>query len=103
MQLHSLSLIRRNTSIDQLYDTVIQSVQRNIELLLVGATDVRRNLNTYVFYPYEIGHFISYVYPEKSEDDGMAFPHTNISNFNEIVLLLQILSRLKNADKIIPI
>jgi len=52
-----------------LYDTVIQSVQRNIELLLSGATDVRRNLNTFVFHPYEIGHFISFVYPEKAEDD----------------------------------
>lgn len=73
MQFHSLALVRRDTSIGDLYGLVIDSIQRNIRLFLAGVTDVRRNLNTFVFYPYEIGHFVSYVYPEKAEDDGNYF------------------------------
>lgn len=71
IQFHSLALIRRSTALKDLYGLVIESVQRNIRLVLAGATNVRRNLNTFVFYPYEIGHFLSHVYPAKAEDDGM--------------------------------
>lgn len=65
-----MALIHRNTNLKELYDLVIESVQRNIRLVLTGTTDMRRNLKTYVFYPYELGHFVSYVYAEKAEDDG---------------------------------
>lgn len=70
IQIHSLALVRRNSSITELYDTLIASIQRNIRLVHAGATDFHRSLNTFVFHPQETGHFVSFVYPELAQDDG---------------------------------
>lgn len=53
-----------------MYEIILKSIDRNIACVKAAVTDVDRPLHTFVFYPKVLGHFISYVYPATSADDG---------------------------------
>lgn len=55
---------------NQLYEIVLKSIERNFEVVAESLTNVERPLKTFVFYPKNIGHLISFVYPTTASDDG---------------------------------
>lgn len=57
-------------SANQLHDVILKSIDRNISIVEAAVTNSERALSTFVFYPKVLGHFIIFVYPTSSSDDG---------------------------------
>lgn len=70
IQFDALALVNKSKTVEQVYDTLLEAITKNIKLIEATVTNEHRNLQTFVFFPNEIGHFISYVYPQKPIDDG---------------------------------
>lgn len=66
----ALAFVRCSMGANQLYEIILKSIDRNISCVEASVTNVDRPLHTFIFYPKILGHFISYVYPTTSTDDG---------------------------------
>lgn len=66
----ALAFVRCSMGANQLYEIVLKSIDRNIACIEASVTNVDRPLHTFVFCPNILGHFIIFVYPTKSADDG---------------------------------
>lgn len=66
----ALAFVRLSMGANQMYEIILKSIERNISCVQANVTNVKRPLYTFVFYPKVLGHFISYVYPTTSADDG---------------------------------
>lgn len=66
----ALALVRTTMGANQLHEIVLRAIERNLDIVLDSVTNVDRSMKTFVFQPKEIGHFISFVYPASSADDG---------------------------------
>lgn len=66
----SLAVVRNSMGANQMHDVILKSIDRNISIVEGAVTSIERPLNTFVFYPKILGHFISFVYPTFSSDDG---------------------------------
>lgn len=71
IEFHALALVKSTLGASNLYEIVLKSIERNFTIVEQNVHSVKRSLKTFVFYPKEIGHLISFVYPTKKEDDGM--------------------------------
>lgn len=70
----ALAFVRLSMGANQMYEIVLKSIERNLLIVEASVTNVERSLHTFVFYPKVLGHFISFVYPTTSADDGKWFP-----------------------------
>lgn len=66
----ALAFVRLSMGANQLHEIILKSIDRNISLIESSVTNVERPLHTFVFYPKVLGHFISFVYPTTTADDG---------------------------------
>lgn len=66
----SLAIVRKSMGANQMHDVILKSIDRNISTVEAVVTCIERPLTTFVFYPKILGHFISFVYPTFSADDG---------------------------------
>lgn len=67
----SLAVVKNSMGANQMHDVILKSMDRNISIVEAAVTCVERPLSTFVFYPKILGHFISFVYPTFSSDDGI--------------------------------
>lgn len=79
----ALAFVRLSMGANQMYEIILKSIDRNISCVKAAVTDVNRPLDTFVFYPKVLGHFISYVYPATSADDG-EYSGTEIMIFKQL-------------------
>lgn len=70
IQFDSLALVHNTRPVEQIYDILLEAISKNIKLVESAVTNEHRNLETFVFYPRDVGHFISFVYPQQAVDDG---------------------------------
>lgn len=71
-----------------MYDIVLKSIERNVIIAEKNVSHVERSLKTFVFYPREIGHLISFVYPLTMESDGTFRHFSNIYYFIHLIYSL---------------
>lgn len=75
-----------------MYEIVLKSIERNFLIVEKAVTNVERSLKTFVFYPTNIGHFISFVYPTSVENDGnKSYLHYDENHFVAFFLILYLL------------
>lgn len=102
----SLALVRNSMGANQLHDVILKSIDRNISIVESAVTNKERPLSTFVFYPNAIGHFISYVYPTSSSDDGNVviifayYFEIFLVIYSEFISFKQTTTRLLNVNKI---
>lgn len=101
IEFHALALVKSTLGASNLYEIVLKSIERNFAIVEQNVHSVNKPLKTFVFYPKEIGHLISFVYPTTKENDGRACHFTNMYlmlNTHSHFIHLQTMIKFRNEN-----
>lgn len=88
IEFHSLALVKTTLGASNVYDILLKSIERNIALAEEQIPVSGKPRKIFVFYPTDLGHFISYVYPLEKSFDGKKFVFFYFYSKEKLIFIL---------------